>query len=68
MTVRKPTAQSDYLGLYTLQLEICQGVPNAKFDLTEWADQRMKNVNKALIEQSQPYKTYLTRKQYISLL
>ena len=29
----------------TLGLEICQGVPNAYFGLTEWADQRMKNVN-----------------------
>ena len=44
MTVGKPTAHSDYLGWYTLGLEICQGVPNANFGLTEWADQRMKNV------------------------
>ena len=28
--------------------EICQGVPNAYLSLTEWADQRMKNVNKAI--------------------
>ena len=25
----------------TLGLEICQGVPNAYFGLTEWADQRL---------------------------
>ena len=55
------------LGWYTLGSDICQGVPNAYFDQTEWADQRMKNVNKAIIEQSQPYWAYLIRKQYIYL-
>ena len=55
MTVGKPTAHSDHLGGYTLCLEIFQGVPNAYFGLTEWADQRMKNVNKAIIEQSKPH-------------
>ena len=55
MTVGKSTAHSDNLGWYILGFEICQGVPNASFGLKEWADQRMKNVNKALIEQSQPY-------------
>ena len=65
MTVGKPTAHSDHLGWYKLGLEICQGVPNAYFGLTEWADQRMKNVNKAKLEQSQPYQTHLIRKQYI---
>ena len=55
MTVGKPTAHSDHLCWYTLGLDICQGVPNAYLGLTEWADQRMKNVNKAIIEQSQPH-------------
>ena len=48
MTVGKPTAHSDHLGWYILGLEICQGVPNAYLGLTEWADQRMKNVKVAL--------------------
>ena len=55
MTVGKPTAYSDHLGWYILGFEIAQGVPNAYLGLTEWADQRMKNVNKAIIEQAQPY-------------
>ena len=55
MTVGKPTALSDNLGWYALGLEICQGVPNGNIGLPKWADQRMKNVNKAIIEQSQPH-------------
>ena len=62
MTVGKSTAHLDHLALC---LEIRQGVPNANFSPTEWADQRMKTVNKAIKEQSQLYLTYLTRKQYI---
>ena len=61
MIVGKPTAHSDHLGLYTSGFEIGQGVPNSYYDLTEWADQRMKNVNEAIIEKSQTILTYCSK-------